>query len=126
VALFVTTGLRGVDFGYHWDEVDWQVKPVEEMVRTGLLLPRADIYPAFSKWLVLLPALARGIVKGFEVGLEPRVIQAAMLGAISAPDYLLTARSLFIVVSSLTIVWVYAAALIARLRIFEVSHREDE
>ncbi len=59
-ALFVVTGFRGIDFGYHWDEVDWQLKPVQEMVQTGLLMPRAAIYPAFAKWLILWPALLRG------------------------------------------------------------------
>lgn len=37
--LFVATGLRGRDFGHHWDEVEWQLKPVRQMAETGLLVP---------------------------------------------------------------------------------------
>jgi hypothetical protein len=120
-ALFVVTGFRGIDFGYHWDEVDWQLKPVQEMVQTGLLMPRAAIYPAFAKWLILWPSLLRGVAKALEVGLEPRIVQGAMIRAITAPDYLLTARRLFVVVSALTIVWVYLAALVMRLKLWQAT-----
>jgi len=118
---FVVLGFRGIDFGKHWDEVEWQLEPVQQMVETGLLMPRATIYPAFSKWLILWPALFRGITKAFEVGLDPAAVQAAMLKTIRAPAYLLTARCLFVVVSGLTIVWVYLSALVLRLRIWEAT-----
>ena len=49
--LFIVTGIRGRDFGFHWDEVDWQIRPVRDMVLTGLLIPRASIYPTLCKWL---------------------------------------------------------------------------
>jgi hypothetical protein len=118
---FVVLGYRGIDFGKHWDEVEWQLQPVQEMVETGLLMPRATIYPAFTKWLILWPALLRGVEKACEVGLEPAAIQAAMLSAIRAPAYLLTARRLFVVVSGLGIVWVYLTALVLRLRVWEAT-----
>src|SRR6188768_3965426 len=60
-ALFVTTGLRGVDYGWHWDEGDWHIKPSRQMVETGILLPKSYIYPSFDKWLVLIPSVVRGI-----------------------------------------------------------------
>jgi hypothetical protein len=118
---FVVTGYRGIDFGEHWDEVDWQIKPVQDMVDTGLLLPRAAIYPAFAKWIILWPALARGVEKAFEVGLEPAIVQSAMRRMIMAPEYLLTARRLFVVVSALTLVWVYLAALVMRLKVWQAA-----
>ncbi len=118
-ALFVVTGFRGIDFGVHWDEVDWQIQPVRDMVQTGLFMPRAAIYPAFSKWLILLPALVHGVGKALHVGLRPNLIQQAMIAAVSRPDYLLTARRLFVVVSALSMVWVYLAALTLRLRVWQ-------
>jgi len=121
VTLFVVTDLRGVDFGNHWDEVAWQLEPVREMIRTGLLLPRAAIYPAFIKWLILLPALLQGSLTVFEVGLRPNAIHAAMQQAIADPGYLLLTRRLFICVSALSIVWVYAAALVLRLRVWQAT-----
>src|SRR5262245_33433461 len=99
--LFTISGWRGVDFGYHWDEIDWQIKPVQEMVASGLMFPRASIYPSFGKWLILLPALPDGVRAGFEDGFEPRKMQAAMVATLSAPGYLLTARRLYVVVSAL-------------------------
>src|SRR5882724_11916663 len=56
LALFNVSGLRGVDYGFHWDEVDWQIEPVHRMVKSGILLPGSYIYPSFCKWLILLPA----------------------------------------------------------------------
>jgi Dolichyl-phosphate-mannose-protein mannosyltransferase len=112
--LFTVTGIRGVDFGFHWDEVGWQIQPVREMVSTGILLPHATIYPAFSKWLVLSAALPSGLQAALQMGINPRRIQAAMLAAIDAPNFLLTVRSVFIAFSSLSILWVYAAALALR------------
>jgi 4-amino-4-deoxy-L-arabinose transferase-like glycosyltransferase len=117
--LFVFTGFRGIDFGFHWDEVSWQIEPVREMARTGLFMPRAGIYPAFTKWLILLPALARGVAKALEVGLRPNLIQAAMVATLDRPDYLLAARRVFVVVSALAMVWTYCAALTLRLRVWQ-------
>ena len=37
--LFVVTGLRGVDFGDHWDEAEWHIDPVQQMISTGVFLP---------------------------------------------------------------------------------------
>jgi 4-amino-4-deoxy-L-arabinose transferase-like glycosyltransferase len=118
-ALFVFTGFRGIDFGFHWDEEAWQLDPVREMARTGLFMPRAAIYPAFTKWLILLPALVRGIGKALHVGLRPNLIQAAIVAALDRPDYLLSARRLFVVVSALAMVWTYCAALTLRLRVWQ-------
>jgi len=114
VGLFVTTGIRGVDFGTHWDEVSWQVNPVRDMVASGLLLPRASIYPSVAEWLILLPAVPAGVRTAGRSGTKPRDAQAAMLAVLNRPDYLLTVRSLFIVLSALAIVWVYAATLALR------------
>ena len=114
MALFLFTGLRGIDCGSHWDEGDWQITPVREMLQSGLLIPRATIYPAFSKWLVLAPSVPAGIKAGFRTKGDPRLVQGAMLAAVQAPDYFLTVRRVFLVFSALTIVWVWGAALALR------------
>lgn len=121
LALFIVTDFRGVDFGEHWDEAAWQLGPVQEMVQTGLYLPRAAIYPALAKWLTLMPAAWQGFLALFHGGLELARVQKAMADALAAPTYLLSVRKLFIVVSSLSIVWVYAAALVLRLRVWEAT-----
>jgi hypothetical protein len=109
--LFVVTGIRGVDLGYHWDEVGYHLNPARQMVASGVLLPRAYIYPTVGKWLILLPAVPAAIRGALDAKGDPQRVQAAMLAAIDAPDYLLKVRCLYIVVSSLAILWIYGAAL---------------
>jgi len=118
-ALFIITGLRGVDFGFHWDEHDWHIAPGRLMVQTGILLPKSYIYPSFDKWLVLIPAAARGVRVAIESGGDPATIQAAMLKMFDAGGYLLRVRAVFIVVSALAILWTYGAALALRFRRWE-------
>lgn len=119
VALFTITGVRGVDFGDHWDEVDWQIQPVRDMVESGILLPRASLYPGLCKWLTLLPAIPTAIRVGLKKGSSPHDVQAAMITTAGAPAYLLTVRRLYIFVSALAILWVYGAALALRRRWWE-------
>jgi 4-amino-4-deoxy-L-arabinose transferase-like glycosyltransferase len=116
VVLFTATGLRGVDFGYHWDEPDFHLAPARHMIESGVLLPKNYTYPTVDKWLVLLPSIPLGIRTAVHTGGEPAPVQAAMLAAINASDYLLRARSVFIVVSSLAILWTYGAARALRHR----------
>ncbi len=57
-AVFVGTGLLGIDFGRHWDEPRLAVS-VSEALRTGRFLPLFFVYPSIPYWLTLLPALPR-------------------------------------------------------------------
>ncbi len=113
--LFLITGLRGVNFGFHWDELESHVDPTRKMLQSGILVPRIYTYPMITKWLVLLPALPAGIKPALAGG-DPALVQAAILSAMDVPNYLLVLRQLFIVISSLTILWIYAAALVLKFR----------
>ena len=117
--LFVATDIRGVDLGYHWDEMQWHVQAARDMVNSGVFLPHAYIYPALSKWLVLLPAVLVGLQTAFKTGFDHHAMQAAMQSVAAPPAFLLTARTVFIVVSALGILWIYAAALVLRSRWWE-------
>jgi hypothetical protein len=118
-ALFVVTGLRGIDLGFHWDEVDWHIKPVRTMVQTGILLPKSYIYPSLDKWLVMIPAAVEGVRAAISSGGDPAIVQAAMLREFDAGDYLLRVRAVFLVVGALAIFWTYGAALALRYRRWE-------
>lgn len=118
VAIFEVSGLRGVNFGYHWDEAGWHLDPGHNMVETGVFLPKSYIYPSFDKWLVVLPAVPRGLREAWVDG-GPLAIQAAMLSTMNAPGYKLDVRGVFVVVSSLAILWVYGAALALRHKQWE-------
>jgi 4-amino-4-deoxy-L-arabinose transferase-like glycosyltransferase len=120
-SLFVVTGIRGVNFGYHWDEGEAQIRPVQEMVSTGFLFPRASGYPGFSKWLTLLPALPVGVKTAIQKKGDPRLVQAAMLATVNGPGFLLTVRQVYVVFSALAIIWVWAAALALRRPWWEAS-----
>ena len=120
LVLFNVAGLRGVDYGFHWDETDWQIEPVRHMVKTGILLPGSYIYPSLCKWLVLMPSAVKGVQAYIDSGGNPLATQAVMLSAMDDTQaYLLSARALFIVISSLALVWVYGAALAVRHRWWE-------
>jgi hypothetical protein len=108
--LFAVTGLRGVDFGDHWDEVDWHVEPVREMVSTGVLLPHRYVYPALSKWLGMVPVVPAALKTAAASRGDPRAIHASMRTAVSAPNYKLSMRRVFIVASAFAIIWTYLAA----------------
>src|SRR5689334_914376 len=115
-ALFVVTGFRGVNFGFHWDEVEFHVTPMRQAVASGVLLPRQYIYPSFEKWMLFWATLPAGLRAGLATNFDPPRVQKALLAAFDAPHYLLDARCLFIVVSSLGILWVYGAALALRMK----------
>lgn len=108
VALFVITGLRGIDFGYHWDEIDSVLHQTRDMIAKGVFLPREYIYPGVGKTLVLVPALDDGL-RALWHGGNVRQVLAALLTAFETPGYLLQARSVFLVVCALGILWIYLA-----------------
>ena len=114
LVLFNVTGIRGVDFGNHWDEAQWHLDPALQMVQSGVFLPHAYIYPTFDKWLVLLPTLPPALLTLLDVGGNWLPIQTAMLDVMRPAGFLLTVRTVFIITSSLGIVWVYGAALALR------------
>jgi dolichyl-phosphate-mannose-protein mannosyltransferase len=108
--LFVVTGLRGVDFGDHWDEPEWHIQPVRDMVTSGVLLPHRYIYPSLTKWLGMLPTVPAALKAAASTRGDARAIHAAMRRAVDAPDYRLSMRRVFLVTSALAIIWTYLAA----------------
>jgi len=109
VILFIVTGFRGIDFGYHWDEMPAQILPVRAMAAAGLMFPRWYIYPMFNRWVVLLVALPRAF-EAILAGADVKGVQAALVGAFDAPGFLLRVREVFVVLSALAVVWTYGAA----------------
>jgi hypothetical protein len=112
--LFLVTGLRGIDFGYHYDEIDWHLRPARDMVANGVLLPRSYIYPSVDKWLFLVPAVPAAVAAAVRSHGEPKAVQAAAVAAMDARGYLLQVRGVFLLLSTLGILWVYLMALVMR------------
>ena len=105
--LLIGTGLRGLDFGLHWDERPWQIGPVKSMVKSHTLLPGYYNYPSFDYWLnllVLAPDVATARIAGESLGEH-------LIHTLDSHSYLMRLRAVYLVITSLTLVWVYLIVL---------------
>ena len=105
--ILIGTGLWGLDFGLHWDERPWQIGPVKTMVQSHTLLPGYYDYPSFDYWLNLL-VLAPDVVTP-RVGGESLIQH--LLRTLDSHAYLMRLRVVYLVLASLTLVWVYLLVL---------------
>jgi len=105
--ILIGTGLWGLDFGLHWDERPWQIGPVKTMVQSHTLLPEYYNYPSFDYWLNLL-VLAPDVVTP-RVGGESLIQH--LLRTLDSHAYLMRLRVVYLVLGSLTLVWVYLLVL---------------
>ena len=124
LAIFIWTGIRGVDYGVHWDEAGWQIEPVKTMVKTGILLPPRYIYPSFNCWLNLgaaIPDILQAIQEAKTISPGPehtrgmgkrQHVKAKTLAALDQPAYLLRARAIYVVITALAVLWVYLTVLV--------------
>ena len=118
LALFVWTGLLGIDFGFHWDTPD-HIAIISKTTETKTLLPIGKPlwitdpelsggyygYPSITYWLHL-------------AGLVPEIIKAGgdisstrVKEFVNSQAYVLRMRRIFLAVSSLAILWVYLTLL---------------
>jgi len=113
LVLFVVTGLRGIDFGNHWDE-DIQRRAVMQAVKRDTLLPSFYKYPSVSFALSLTAATPEIIAQtsvhegGLSSALE--IDADAVVKHVQSPTYKLRARRLFLLASSLSVLWIALAA----------------
>ena len=108
--LLIGTGLWGLDFGTHWDEKYYQIGPVRTMVTTGTLLPQYYGYPSLDYWINL-------------AGLMPDAVAIPPGGGdrwqrvfkvLESHAYLLRLRALFLVITSLSVLWVFVLVVVWR------------
>ena len=107
VLLVVGTGLRGLDFGVHWDERPRQIGPTKHMVESKTLLPAYYTYPSFDYW-VNLAALLPEVAAPREPGerLADRLVRT-----LDSQAYLFRLRAVYLSITSLALVWVYLLVL---------------
>lgn len=113
ILLFVVTGLRGLDFGRHWDE-DIQRRAVMRAVKDDTLLPGFYKYPSVS-FALSVAAATPEIVAQTEVssnGLAPVVTTDAdaVVRHVQSDAYKLRARRWFLLASALAILWIALAS----------------
>jgi hypothetical protein len=103
LAIMWVTGIMGIDLGHHWDE-PYNMGYVATAIRSQVLLPRYYNYPSMMFWLILgslapsIPAAMRS--ESFQIS-EYVVSQ----------QFLLQTRIVFLIVSSLAVVWIYLLVL---------------
>jgi len=119
VTLFFVTGFRGIDFGYHWDEF-YQIWASRAMVGNGVFLTRPYTYPGVGMLLLLVPVLDDGLRALGHIG-DARPVLTAMGAAMDAPGFLLKARTAFLVVSALGILWVFLAGCVLTRRWWQAT-----
>jgi hypothetical protein len=111
--LFVVTGLRGIDFGNHWDE-DIQRRAVMQAVKRDTLLPSFYKYPSVSFALSVAAATPEIIEQtsvhrgGLTTVLETDT--EAVVKHVQSRSYKLRARRLFLLASALSVLWIALAA----------------
>ncbi len=103
VGAFVLTGLRGLDFGFHWDE-GLHLQGVRNAIERGTGLPGIYYYPSVSHWLSMA-SMGPALVRARDEATEER------LAAISTPAQRLATRGTFLVGSALAIPLLYAVGL---------------
>jgi len=121
LAVFLLTGWIGLDFGYHWDE-QFALEEVSRPLETGVFLPRSYNYPSMVfdiGTVVLLPKTIPFLVKiaresrPFYVQpyheLVPKEKAAPLVEFAKSKVFLLRMRAVFLVLTSLTGVWVFIA-----------------
>ena len=102
LVILIATGLRGLDFGMHWDERHYQIGPVKTMVQTGILLPNYYGYPSFVYWVNTASALRELPAVWRSPDRKQR-----LLAVMDTHEFLLRLRAIYLVLSSLSLVWVY-------------------
>ncbi len=105
--ILVGTGLFALDFGPHWDEDNAWLKPLQRSFEIGAPLPGKYNYPTFGYWLTLLAAIPEVIwakVQGVDVSEH-------VIATIYEQPFRLRMRAIFLLVSSLGVVWLYRLVL---------------
>lgn len=105
--LLFGTGFRGLDFGLHWDERPWQIGPVKHMVKEATPLPGYYNYPSFDYWLNFL-VLSPDLVTRRDAG---ETLRQHLLNVLGSHAYLIRLRSVYLAITSLSLVWVYLLVL---------------
>jgi len=116
----ISLGIKGVDFGTHWDEKN-TTGLVSKYIRTGSILPGWYAYPSLTTYLAAT-AVAPYLVPFIENnGLVNNAWRIFLLEDVlkDNPSFLLNVRKVFIITTSLSVGWVYWTLMVMRKRWFD-------
>lgn len=100
--LLVWTGLWGLDFGVHPDQ-GRLVNTVHQFVETDLLVPRWYFYPSVN-FVLGVATLAPDIIEAKSLENTREYLQAVL----DSHEYILRFRTTYLVISSLSVLWIFA------------------
>ena len=112
LAISIVTGLRGIDFGYHWDEPRI-TDSVVDAYRTGVFLPRWYSYPSLSFDVAMATAAPDAVAAARAAPpqtADSGSIKDVIANAIDKTRLLLRLRVVFLVLTLLAAVWAFLAA----------------
>ncbi|MCA9980919.1 MAG: hypothetical protein KDD89_08800 [Anaerolineales bacterium] len=101
---FVLVSGWSLDSGFHWDE-GVQIRLVQQTVATADLLPHWYNYPSVSYWLSLASLLPH-----LPAALTADDAGAYLAQVTAVPSYFMSIKTIFLLTSSLAILWVGLAA----------------
>ena len=101
----------GIDFGYHWDE-NQQFILVRNSLETGIFLPGWYKYPSVTYWLSLSGTLPHAVLAWPLVNGDWQATFAHLIQVTKTPSFLLQVRTLFLLITMLSIIWVYLQPLV--------------
>ena len=113
----ILTGWLGVDFGEHWDQ-QHRVRDLTHALQENTLLPDDYNYPSVTFWLTLLAA-APEVAEVVDLDPETEEFRGELTAYLRSDAFQFAARRLFLVVTSLTSLWVFGALLAWRRRVLE-------
>jgi len=105
IIVYLWTGLYGIDFGRHWDE-GLLFDAIQNSINTGVWISNMYWYPSFYYYLgssILIPYVFKFMMMG-NVNIP---LPAYLAHTVASHEFLLNTRTVFLFVSSLTIIWVW-------------------
>ncbi|MEA3349791.1 MAG: glycosyltransferase family 39 protein [Chloroflexota bacterium] len=113
--IMIGAAVWGRDFGYHWDESK-MVPLIRGTIRTGTFLSGWYRYPSMTYWLNLLGLLPYTVGVFLRGDADIAALQAYLIDVAGGDIFNLQVRTIFIIVSSLSVLWVYLLILLWKNR----------
>ena len=112
IVIFVSTSIKGVDFGFHWDEAR-ALRAVEGFLKSERLLPGWYRWPPMFSYIALAGLIPYAIPMVMNPELSWPMVKTILINEViyDTPTYLLNVRMIFIYISAISILWIYLGQL---------------
>jgi len=112
--LFFSAGWRGLDFGEHWDQ-QHRVADLAHSFKEQTFLPEDYFYPSVTFYTTLLVAAPKA-AEFADADRETEEFRGEFQRMLHTNEFQVRLRSVFLLLTSLSIVWVFATMLTWRKR----------